>query len=137
MMDRKNNSPKPSFRDMLHAEASIQAELLSLQQAIDKSLRRLTLHGVREYSSPVHYAIVPFSAIAASGAFCLSAGYYVQNSQADAVTAVLARKKTATDFLGAIEAMLNDRCASVGRDSTLLNGETLRVLRSFYDKLAG
>lgn len=136
MPDNKNSTIKANFRDMLHAEASIQAELLSLQRAIDKSIRKVTLPGIREYSSPVHYAIVPFSAIAATGTFCLSAGYYMQNSQADAVTAVLARKKTAAGFLGAIETMLNDRCASVGKDSTPLNGETLQVLRSFYVSLA-
>ena len=125
-------------KEIRRAQDLLHKAMENLKKDVSKELGNTPhLEGVRPMEGSVRCAVVSSSAIAASPGCVLSARYYMQDCQAEAVSGYLLADGISFDtFMERLEKCIVEKAVTVKGDRTFLNPNTVATLERIQAELA-
>ena len=125
-------------KEIRRAQDLLHKAMENLKKDVSKELGNTPhLEGVRPMEGSVRCGVVSFSAIAASPGCVLSARYYMQDCQAEAVSGYLLADGISFDtFMERLEKCIVEKAVTVKGDRTFLNPNTVATLERIQAELA-
>lgn len=119
-----------TLKEIVALEKSVSDMLSELTSQIAKTTSETSMDGVKIVAKNI--ASVNITSLD-HGILCPS--YYIQASQADMVERKLREAKTATEFIGKIQNMIDEQKVKVNGEQIRLNPKTIEVLKSYLDNI--
>ena len=125
-------------KEIRRAQDLLHKAMENLKKDVSKELGNTPhLEGVRPMEGSVRCAVVSSSAIAASPGCVLSARYYMQDCQAEAVSGYLLADGISFDtFMERLGKCIAEKAVTVKGDRTFLNPNTVATLERIQAELA-
>ena len=125
-------------KEIRRAQDLLHKAMENLKKDVSKELGNTPhLEGVRPMEGSVRCAVVSSSAIAASPGCVLSARYYMQDCQAEAVSGYLLADGISFDtFMERLGKCIAEKAVTVKGDRTFLNPNTVATLERIRTELA-
>lgn len=116
-------------------------EIIAMEKSIADMLSELTSQIAKTTSeTPMDGVKIVATNIASVNVMSLDRGilcpsYYLQSAQADMVERKLREAKTATEFIGKIQNMIDEKKIKVNGEQIRLNTKTIEVLQSYLHNI--
>lgn len=125
-------------KEIRRAQDLLHKAMENLKKDVSKELGNTPhLEGVRPMEGSVRCGVVSFSAIAASPGRVLTARYYLQDCQAEAVSSYLLADGISFDtFMERLGKCIAEKAVTVKGDRTFLNPNTVATLERIQAELA-
>lgn len=119
-----------TLKEIVAMEKSVSDMLGELTSQIAKSTSETPMDGVKIVSKNI--TSVNVSSLD-HGILCPS--YYLQSAQSDMVERKLREAKTATEFIGKIQMMVDEKKVKVNSETICLNPKTVEILQSYLSNI--